>query len=89
MTSEKESLALKKNATILKFEERLDNGSYDGYLMATWLYTSPNGVRKTDTEGTNPEGKTLTKSDGTAETTANIAIKCETTGKEKVEENKT
>ena len=47
------------------------------------FYTSPNGVRKTDTEGTNPEGKTLTRSEGTAETMANTAIKCETIGKEK------
>ena len=33
--SEKESLVLKKNATILKFEESLDYGNGGGYLLPT------------------------------------------------------
>ena len=40
--SEKESLVLKKNATILKFEERLDHGNGGGYILAARLYASPN-----------------------------------------------
>ena len=40
-------------------------------------------------EGKKLEGKTLTKAEGTAPTTANRAIKHETTGEIKVNENET
>ena len=42
VASEKESLVLKKNATILKFKERLHNGNGGGCLLAASLYTTPN-----------------------------------------------
>ena len=35
MTSEKESIVIKKNATILKFEVWIHHGNGDGYLLAT------------------------------------------------------
>ena len=35
VTSDKEILVLKKNATILKFEESLDYGNGGGYLLPT------------------------------------------------------
>ena len=38
MTSEKEILVLKKNTTILKFEESIDHGNGDGYILAVQLY---------------------------------------------------
>ena len=47
--SEKEGLVLEKNATILKFEERLDHGNGYGCLLAARLYTSPNNTGKTHT----------------------------------------
>ena len=39
MASEKDSLILNKNKTILKFEERLDHGNCDSFLLAARLYT--------------------------------------------------
>ena len=84
--SEKENFELKKNATILKFEERLYNGNGNGYILAARVYTSPNGARKTHTEGNNPEGKTVTKVEGMASTTENTAIKRDTAGEIKVYE---
>ena len=42
-----------------------------------------------DTEGKKPDGKTLTKSEGAVATTANTAIKCETTRETKVDKNET
>ena len=58
LTSENESLVLKKNANILKFKKRLDHGNGGGYLLAISLHTSPNKTGKTDKEGKNLEGKT-------------------------------
>ena len=46
VTSEKEILVLKKNATTLKLEERLDYGNSEGYLLAARLHTSPHDARK-------------------------------------------
>ena len=82
---EKESVVLKKKATILKFQERLDHGNGGRYLLAARLYASPNDAGKTHSGGNNTEGKTLTKAEGTESTTENTAIKCETTGNIKVD----
>ena len=46
VTPGKESLVPKKNTIILKFEERLDHGNFDGYLLDARLYTIPNDSRK-------------------------------------------
>ena len=73
--SEKKSITLKKNTTILKFDERLDHENGDGYLSAARLYTSPDESGKTHSEGKKPEGKSLTKSEVTATTTTDAAIK--------------
>ena len=86
--SDKESLVLKKNTTILKFEERLDHGNGGGYILAARLYTSPNGSRKTYNEGNNPEGKTTTNLEGTTSTKSNATIKRKTRVEKEVEENK-
>ena len=48
VTSEKESLVLKKNASILKFKESLVHGNGGGYLLVARLYTSPNNTGKKD-----------------------------------------
>ena len=42
---------LKKNVTILKFEERLDHGNGNGYLLAARLYTSLNDAGKRTCKG--------------------------------------
>ena len=68
-TSEKESFVLKKNATIVKFEERLDHMNGDGYLLAVSLYASPNDARKMHSEEKKPEGKILKKAKDTSENT--------------------
>ena len=57
MTSEKESLVLKKNATILKFEERLDHGNGNGYLLSARIYASLNDAGKITHKGRIQEGK--------------------------------
>ena len=49
---------------------------------STQAQMTPNIIH---TEGNNPEGKMLTKSKRTTETTANASIKCKTTGKTKVD----
>ena len=87
--SEKESLVIKKNATILKFKERLDHGNGGGYLLAARLYTSPSDAGKTVKEGKKPERKTTTNLEGATSTTAITTIKRKTRDKEEVEENKT
>ena len=83
MTPEKEIIVLKKNETIPKFEELLDHGNGCGYLFCH------NDAGKTHFEGTNPEKKMLTKTEGEAVTTENTAIKCFTTGKIKVNKKET
>ena len=60
MTSEKESLILKKNATILKFEDHLYHGNEDISLLDTRVYASPKHFGKMLLEGNNLEGKTTT-----------------------------
>ena len=65
MTPEKEILILKKNETALNFEERLDHGNGDSYLLAKTLYASLNNTGKTHTEGKHPEQKNPTKPEGT------------------------
>ena len=70
---------MKKNATILKFEERLDHGNGKSCILAARIYTSPNGAVKTHTEGKNPEWDTLKNLEVTEATTETIAIKRETT----------
>ena len=57
MKSEKEILSLKKNATILKFEERLDHGNCDGCLLVTRLYAIPNDSGKLTRKGIIRKGK--------------------------------
>ena len=66
MTLEKESLVLKKNATILKFEDRLDHGNSDSYQLEMRLYTIPKDAGKMDKELKKPEGKTAVKLEGMA-----------------------
>ena len=85
MASDKESLLLKKNTTILKFEKQLDHRNGGGYLLATRLYTSPRDTAKTDKEGKKPEGKTTAKLEVTTRTIANATIKRKTRSKEEVE----
>ena len=51
VTPEKESLVLKKNATIRKFEECLYHGNGDGYLLAARLYASPYEAGKRTRKG--------------------------------------
>ena len=57
VTSEKESLVLNKNATVLKFIEILYNGNSDGYLLAARLYSIPNDAEKYTREGGIHKGK--------------------------------
>ena len=83
VTIEKESIVLKKNATTLKFEGRLYHGNGDGYLLDARIYASPNDARKMYLEGKKPEGKNLTKAEGTEATTENTPIKRETIGQTK------
>ena len=54
VTSDKESVVLRKNTTILKLKKRLDHGNGGGDILAMRLYTSQNGAEKTDKEGKNP-----------------------------------
>ena len=49
--SEEKIHVLKKNATILQFEERLGHGNGDGNILATKLYVIPNDAGKTYLEG--------------------------------------
>ena len=88
LMSDKESLVLKKNATIVKFEGRLDNGNSSGYLFAMRLYTSPSGATKTNKEGKKPEGETTANMEGTTRTTYTAKIKHKTRGEEEVEKKK-
>ena len=55
--------------------------------MEARLYARPNDVRKRHTEGKSLEGKTATKLEVTARTTATIIIKFEITGKMDVNES--
>ena len=73
----------------MEFEEILDHGSGDVYLLATRIHASPNNAEKIDKEGKNPEGKTTAKMEGTASTTSTTTIKCETRGEAEAEEKKT
>ena len=75
MKSDKESLVLKKNTTILKFEDRLDHVNGGGYIFAARLYTSPNDSRKTYKEGKSLDGKTTANLEGKTRTKANATIK--------------
>ena len=68
VVSEKESLVIEKNATILKFEECTDYGNGNGCLLSARLYTKPNNSKKIHTEGKNLEGKMLTKLEATEAT---------------------
>ena len=81
---EKESLTLKKNATVPELEERLDQGNFDSYLLATRTYTIPNGAVKTVKDGKKLEWKTTANLEGTARTTATATIKQKTRGERKV-----
>ena len=56
--------------------------------MSARLNARPNDDGKIYLEEKTPEGKTLMKAEGTSSTTANTAIKRETTGKTKADEKK-
>ena len=73
--SDKESLVLNKNTTILKFEDRLDHVNGGGYLLTARLYTSPNDSRKTYKEGKSLDGKTTANLEVKTRTKANATIK--------------
>ena len=51
---EKEIIVLKKNATILKIEKRLNHGNGGAYILAARLYTSPTNARITDNDAREP-----------------------------------
>ena len=53
--------------------------------MAAMIYARPKYAIKMQSEVGNPEGKTLTKAEGTVEITENTAIKRETTGETNVD----
>ena len=61
VTSEKEILVLKKNATTLKLEERLDYGNSEGYLLAARLHASPHDTIKLTHKRRIRKKKILTK----------------------------
>ena len=65
MPSDKESLVLNKNATILKFEEHLDHGNDNGCYWSKRLYAIPNDTGKKYLEEKKSKGEILTKSEGT------------------------
>ena len=88
VTPQKEIIVLKKNAAILKFEERLDHENFGSYLLATRFYASPNDTIKTHSEGKNMEGKTLMKAEGTAENTTNTSIKHKKQARQRSKKNK-
>ena len=87
MTSEKGSLLLQKNTTILKFQYGLDHGNDDGCLLVTRNYASPTNSRKMHLGRRKPENKTPTNPDRTTKTRANTAIKLEMTSNIEVEGN--
>ena len=55
-TPEKESLILKNNKTILKFEEQLDHEDKDDYIFTARIYTRPYDAKSAYLEGKNLEG---------------------------------
>ena len=75
VTSDKETLVLKRKTTILKIQEHLDHGNNGGYILAAKLYTSPNDAGKTDKEGKNLEGKTNKNMEELKRNTATKTIK--------------
>ena len=77
---EKVNIVLKKDTTILKFEDLLDHGNGDGYLLDARLYWSLNDTGKTHSEGKSPGEKIIIKAEGMTVTKSNTEIKCETTG---------
>ena len=83
--SEEKIHVLKKNATILQFEERLGHGNGDGNILATKLYVIPNDAGKTYLEGKKLSGETLTKAEDMESTTEDTSIKRDKTGKKKVD----
>ena len=59
MTSENEKLILKKNATILNFEEHLDHGIDNRYLLAARIYTNASDCGKCTRNRRKQKGKLL------------------------------
>ena len=84
VTSLKESVVLKKSATILKLKERLYHGNGGSYLLAARIYISSNGSGNTDKEGNNQEEVNNANLGGTTRTTVTTTIKCKTRGEEEV-----
>ena len=71
---EKQSIVLKKNATILKLKDRLDHGNYNSYILSVRIFTIPRTPTK-HLEVKNLEGTTPMNPEGAEATTANTSIK--------------
>ena len=57
VTSEEYFIVLKKNATIMNFQDILDHGHGSTYLLALRIYARLKHAIITDLEGKNPKGK--------------------------------
>ena len=77
MMSDQEILKFKKSATTLIFEELLDHGNCDGYLLDSRLYASLCSNRKLDLERTSLESMVHKKLEETMKNIGNAGIKHE------------